>query len=219
MAERGPGTEGEWIMESDWIRGFASSTVLLLVILGLTGPGDANAHCDTMSGPVIDDARRALESGTLTPIEKWIRAEDEPELRTAFEATLSVRKLNDTSRELADRYFFETLVRVHRAGEGAPYEGLKPAEATPPVIVAADQALASGSVGALAGNISAAVAAAVEKRFDRARELRFHAEESPEAGRLYVAAYVDYVHFVEAVDGIVGADAETHETGEHSHGH
>lgn len=197
----------------------AGSAVFLLVILGLAGPGMIYAHCDTMSGPVIEDGRRALESGSLAPIQKWVRAEDEPELKAALSATLAVRTLNDASRELADGYFFETLVRIHRAGEGAPYEGLKPARATPPVIAAADQALVSGSVAGLAEDVSAAVAAAVQKRFDRARELKAHAEESPEAGRRYVAAYVDYVHFIEAVHGMVGGEAATPESGDHSREH
>ena len=87
----------------------------------------ARAHCDTEDGPVVSDAKAALTSGDVTPVLKWVRPADEPEIRTAFATTLAVRGNGDASRKLADRWFFETLVRVHRAGEGAPYTGLKPA--------------------------------------------------------------------------------------------
>lgn len=201
-------------------RFLAGHAVLALLIVQLADPAPARAHCDTMSGPVIEDGRRALESASPAPVWKWVRAEDEPELAAALNAALAVRTVNDASRELADRYFFETLVRIHRASEGAPYGGLKPATDTQPVLLAADRALVAGSVAGLARDISAAVAAEVQERFDRALELRVHAEENPEAGRRYVAAYVEYVHFVEAVDGLTGGTAapKPHESGQ-SPGH
>lgn len=85
------------------------------------------AHCDTLDGPVVAAARVALDKGDNTPVLKWIRAGQEAEVRTAFEQALVERTKGPEARELADRYFFETLVRVHGAGEGAPYTGLKPA--------------------------------------------------------------------------------------------
>ena len=194
--------------------------VFSLVTFVLASPPAVRAHCDTMSGPVVADGRRALESGGIAPVQKWVPAADEAELRAALDAALGIRGLNAASRELADRYFLETLVRIHRAGEGAPFTGLKPAADTPPAIAAADQALVTGSVDDLARDVSAAVAAAVQKRFERARELKVHAEESPEAGRRYVAAYVEYVHFVEKVSGLASPATTPHEGGaahEHTH--
>jgi hypothetical protein len=92
-------------------------------------PDLVNAHCDTLSGPVVLTAKAALEKGDVTPVLKWVKKEDEKEIREAFARTLAVRKQSTDARELADTYFFETLVRIHRAGEGAPYTGLKAAEA------------------------------------------------------------------------------------------
>ncbi len=69
------------------------------------------------------------------------------------------------ARELADRFFFETLVRVHRAGEGAPYTGLKPAGTVEAAIAAADKALQAGSVDELAEKIGKAVGNEIKKRF------------------------------------------------------
>ena len=74
------------------------------------------AHCDTLDGPVVKEAQLALEKGDVTGLLKWVRKEHEQEIRDAFARSLAVRVKGKEARELADRYFFETLVRVHRAG-------------------------------------------------------------------------------------------------------
>jgi hypothetical protein len=185
-----------------------------LAALGATSPGLLHAHCDTLDGPVVQDARRALESGDAAPVLKWIRAEDEAGIEEAFTAALHVRKLGDEAREMADRYFFETLVRVHRASEGESYEGLRPAGSIPEEILAADHALESGSVEDLSRQLSASVAEAVHSRFEAAADRKAHAEDSAEAGRDFVSAYVEFVHYVEAVSAMTGGAAHPHEQGE-----
>ncbi len=119
----------------------------VLILAGLLFIGlskNLYAHCDTLNGPVVKDARRALEKGDIKPVLKWLIEDDEKEIRIAFQKTLSVRTKGAEAKELADMYFFETLVRVHRAGEGAPYTGLKPSEAVDPAVALADKALESG---------------------------------------------------------------------------
>jgi hypothetical protein len=81
----------------------------------------------SLDGPVVKAAQRALDTRNPAFALIWVQATDEPEIRTAFERTLAVRGLSPQAKQLADRFFFETLVRVHRAGEGAPFTGLKPA--------------------------------------------------------------------------------------------
>ncbi|WP_305044576.1 DUF6448 family protein [Geoalkalibacter sp.] len=181
-------------------------TVVLVCVLALVVPQMAFAHCDALDGPVINEARQALDKGEITPVLKWVSAESEDEVRAAFAHTLKVRALGDEARELADLYFFETLVRVHRAGEGAPYTGIKPAGTIDAPIMKADQALENGSVDALADAISAHVGKAMRERFTHALELREKADESVDAGREYVEAYVQYVHFVEGIVGVVHGD-------------
>lgn len=163
-------------------------------------PPRASAHCDSVAGPVVQDARTALEQGDPTAVLKWVRKEHEQEIRSVFRQTLSVRAKGDDARALADQHFFETLVRIHRAGEGEAFSGLKPASATDAGIAAADKALQSRSGDELATHMSAAVAEGIRKRFALARERREQAASSIEAGRAYVEAYVDYIHFVEAVN-------------------
>ncbi len=124
-----------------------------------------------------------------------------------FTQVVAVRKMGRDASELADRFFFETLVRIHRAGEGAPYTGLKPAGITVPAIVAADEALAAGSVDALSAKIGNAVRDGIRKRFMDVEEKKKHVDDSVEAGREYVTAYVEYVHFIEGVHNMVAQGA------------
>jgi len=166
----------------------------ILLVLSAT----AAAHCDSLDGPVIRDAVAALEQRDVAPVLKWVKSENEAEIRDAFARTSAVREFDGDAWQLADRYFFETLVRIHRAGEGEPFTGLKPAGSIEPGIDAADRALENGSGAALATQLAQSVSEGVRRRFDAAFAHKKHAGESVDAGRKYVEAYVDYVHFVES---------------------
>src|SRR3990172_3399701 len=116
--------------------------LVILFAVVLYGPNKVLAHCDTMDGPVVKAAQRALATGNVSLVLIWVQKKDEAEIKEAFNKTLAIRKLSPAAKELADTYFFETLVRIHRAGEEAPYTGLKPAGYKPePGIAAADKAL------------------------------------------------------------------------------
>lgn len=173
--------------------------VAAAVILWTTGlAGSVFAHCDTLDGPVVNLARQALAKGDVKMILPWVAADQEAEIRKAFDLAMAVRGKGEKERELADRYFFETLVRVHREGEGAPFTGLKPAGLDlGPAIPAADKALESDDPGPLLKLINEKVRQGIHKYYMEAKEKKAHAGESVEAGRAYVAAYVPYLHFVE----------------------
>lgn len=173
-------------------------------------PNIAGAHCDTLAGPVVITAKAALEKGDVTPVLKWVKKENEKEIREAFAKTLMVRKQGKEAKELADMYFFETLVRIHRAGEGAPYTGLKPGEAIEPIIAESDKALESGTVDNLVKDVTDVVAKGIREKFAHAKETKKHADDSVEAGREYVEAYVVFTHYVERLH----TDAASH--GEHA---
>jgi len=172
---------------------------------------NANAHCDTLDGPVVESARKSLATGDVTPVLKWVSIDDEQVIRTAFQNTMEVRKLGGQAQKLADMYFFETLVRIHRAGEGATYTGLKPGVEVDPAIALADKALESGSVDKLVGVLTDATAKGIRERFRRALETRKHADKSVNAGREFVEAYVIFTHYVEGVHASVKGGAELHE--------
>lgn len=192
------------------LKKYLKTGLLPLFIITLTS--NAFAHCDTLDGPVIKDARIAIEKNDITPVLKWVKNDhDEKEINQAFINALKIRGKGADMQEVADHYFFETLIRVHRTGEGVSYTGLKPANSAAPAYAAADKALDAGSVDKLAKKIAHAVEAEIKKRFIAAKEKRTHKEESVKDGRQYVEAYVQYIHFVEAIHGMVAG-------GEHGHG-
>jgi hypothetical protein len=161
------------------------------------------AHCDSLEGPVVKDARMALDRRDVTPVLKWVKRQQEREIRDVFAQTIAVREKGNAARALADRYFFETLVRIHRAGEGEAFTGLKPAASVDPGIEAADEALQSASAKELTNHLSAAISDGIQKRFVLALERAKHAADSVDSGREYVEAYVDYIHYVETVHRLV----------------
>lgn len=174
------------------------SVTLASAALFLILPGDALAHCDTAGGPVIPEARLALDAGDVTPVLKWVRSDYEAAIRDAFAKTLKVRAQSLDAKELADQYFIETLVRLHRAGEGAPYTGISDAPVAP-IVSMADKALAEGSADDMIAKINAHMAEAIREKFERAVKAGKVKDESVEAGREYVEAYVTYMHYVEGI--------------------
>jgi Family of unknown function (DUF6448) len=168
----------------------------LLGIITLSSP--ARAHCDTLNGPVVTDARSALEARDPAVVLHWVRPEDETAVKTAFQHTLEVRALGPEAKVLADRYFFETLVRIHRAGEGAPFTGLS-GEDPEPIIAETDRALVSGSTAALEQHLVGAIRAGLGERFASARAAREFRPGDVPAGRAFVATYVPLTHWVEGV--------------------
>ncbi len=172
------------------------------------------AHCDTLDGPVVKTARAALEKGDVTPILKWVKKENEMEIKDLFKKTLTVRSKGKEAQELADMYFLETLVRLHRAGEGEPYTGLKPAGVVEPAVVEADKAIESGSVENLVKLVTEAASKGIRERFNKVKEAKKHADRSVEAGRKFVEAYVQFTHYVERLHLDSTAQAEHHHGGQ-----
>jgi hypothetical protein len=70
------------------------------------------AHCDTLKSPVIPEAKAAIEKGDITPIFKWIKPDNEAEVKTAFLPAVKVRDKSPEAKELADQYFFGTTGRL-----------------------------------------------------------------------------------------------------------
>jgi hypothetical protein len=194
-----------------------SSRILIATIgLGMVlSPDLLSAHCDSMNGPVINDARIALEKGDVTPVLKWVKIGDEPEIRTVFARTQKVRKQGADAKELADLYFFETLVRIHRAGEGESYTGLKPAETVDESFLAADRAIATGDHSSLAHDLSAAMGKGLRQRLQAVQEAKKHSSESVSAGRAFVRVYVEFIHYVEGLHAqVTGTGVATHGSAE-----
>ena len=168
-------------------------------------------HCDTMNGPVVTAAQKALETGNVNLVLIWVQKKDEAVIKDAFTKTMNVRRLSLEAKKLADMYFFETLVRIHRAGEGVPYTGLKPAETdVDPGIAAADKALEGGSPGELLKYLTEAVDRGIHRQFTNATARKNFKDDDIEAGRECVKAYVEFIHYVERLYQAATQPSEGH---------
>ena len=185
--------------------------VLVVVTLLLFSTQQIHAHCDTLDGPVVISAKEALEKGDVTPVLKWVKKENEAEIRNAFKMTSAVRVKGPEAKELADMYFFETLVRIHRAGEGAPYAGLKPAGADiGPAIPAADKAIESGNIAPVLKLLTDKIQEGVQERFKHVIAKKNFKKDDVAAGREFVEAYVTFMHYVEGVYAAAQKPAHDH---------
>ena len=198
------------------ILSIAGIMILAVITLMTIMTEKASAHCDTMDGPAVQDGRIALETGNINYAYKWIFEDFEKELKEIFDLSLKVRKLGEDAREAADRWFLENLVRIHRAGEGASYDGLKPSgTALDPKVTAADESIALGNMSPIKGLVTTEEYHLLEEKFNRAIALKDYDINDVKAARAYVKAYVTFFKMAE------GEDHEHHHSHglEHHHGH
>jgi hypothetical protein len=173
-------------------------------------PKKVHAHCDTMDGPAVKDGQKALDTGNINYAYKWIFKEYEVELKEIYDKALKARQLGAEAKEVADRWFLENFVRIHRAGEGASYDGLKPSGyELDPVVVAADKSIDIGNMSPLKGLVTEEEYHALEEKFDKAMALKDFDINDVDAARKYVEAYVTFFKL---------AEGEEHDHG-HGHGH
>lgn len=188
------------------LSGLATLAAVLILL-----PMFATAHCDTMDGPVVKAAKKALETGNVNFVLLWVQKKDETEIKKAFQTTLVVRKAGSEARDLADMYFFETLVRIHRVGEGAAYTGLKPAGLDlGPAIPAADKAIESGKADALLKLLTDAFQKNLKESFQDVLAKKSYKPDDVEAGRSFIRAYVEFVHYAERLFEAAMTAAEGH---------
>jgi hypothetical protein len=171
--------------------------ILLLASFFLVFTNTAFAHCDTESGPTAVDARKALETGNFNIAAIWIGEEQTQELRDSFEQSLAVYKMGGKAKELAERYFMSTTVRLHREAEGMTFTGLKPAQPLPPVIAKAEKTLDTGNLQPITDLLATEMQKETKKWFQKALDAKKnYTGDNVEAGREWVDAYVKYVIFV-----------------------
>ncbi|GLC29536.1 DUF6448 family protein [Clostridium omnivorum] len=188
------------------------SLVMALAIVAAI-PTMASAHCDTMDGPTVGDAKKAIESNNVNYVLKWVTPENEKEVSKIFDLSMKVRKLSPEAEELADNYLFENLVRIHRAGEGAPFTGVKPS-GTPidEKVLAADKSIEVGNLSPLEKYVEKDKMPELKERFDKVMSLKNFDVNNVEAGREYIEAYVKYFHFAEGEEEEAAHGTEaTHE--------
>ncbi len=185
----------------------ALTGVVAFAALALTTP--TQAHCDSAKGPVATSAHQALLSDDIKLILPYVKPESEAELTAAFKQARMVRKQGNTARQLADRYFIETAVRLHRAGEGAPYTGVTNDD-TPEAILTADRAMANGSVDEVNTMLDQAMRKGVEAKYHAVIEARAEAAHlnTVEAHRERVEAELMFEKFVYEMNTLASSTEE-----------
>jgi hypothetical protein len=191
----------------------------LLVAAAVVFSVPVMAHCDTLDGPVVAAARKALDSGNVNLILVWVQKKDEGEIRTMFQKARAVRKAGGQAKELADMYFFETLVRVHRMGEGAAYTGLKPAGTIEPAVAASDRSVETGKLEEVATLVAKRMEQGLHRNFEAVMAKRKYDPNDVDAGRAFSSAYVEYVHYVERLYGAADSLAPSHAADLSAHKH
>jgi hypothetical protein len=181
--------------------------LLVSVLAGglLFGAQNASAHCDALDGPVATAALEALEARNANLVLPYAPASAEAELSAAFEQAVAARASEPAAKAVADRYFVETAVRLHRAGEGAPYTGLQPAGMDfGPAIPAAERAPERGDAKALEARLAEEVRHAIRERLAEAtakrstsKEPEMHADVA--AARERVSAEFAFIGFAEGL--------------------
>lgn len=175
------------------LAGLAAMALALMV-----HPRTASAHCDTMDGPAVKDGQLALQTGNANIALKWVHEESASELKRIFDQARAARRQGEAARVVADQWFLENLVRIHRAGEGAPYTGLQPAGTKIDERVrAADEAVAAGTLAPLSGLVPREQLAELEQRFAEVLGRKDFPVDDVDAGRSYLEAYVRFFKLAE----------------------
>lgn len=158
----------------------------------------AEAHCDSISGPVVGAARQALTAGDVNLVLPYVKPDAEAELTNAFQRTLAARQAGGEAALVADRWFFETAVRLHRAGEGAPYTGLKEIADLNPALAAAEEALETGDLHEVTAVLTDSVQSGLSQRYRAVQEARERAahEGTVAANRERVEAELGFETYV-----------------------
>ena len=186
------------------IKDFRTSLVgVLTSIFMILGSLTAFAHCDSYDGPVIKDAIKALDNNDVSLVLKWITEEQETEITSLFNKTYALKSKDKQVYEIVKKHFFETLVRLHRETEGAPYTGLKPPGSTIQIIQMTDKAIEEKNIEDLILKLDNHINKVINDKYLKVAELHKVKDTSAALGREFVAAYVDYTHTIEAIHHII----------------
>ena len=122
--------------------------------------------------------------------------------------------------EVADYWLYETVVRLHREGEGAPYTGLKPTGLDwGPVVPRAEKAIEKGDPKEVINFITHTVQEELEERFQRVMDKKKFDVDNVVAAREYVQAELGFVLFSHGLYAAITGKGEHDEAGIKKHDH
>jgi hypothetical protein len=177
-------------------------------------------HCDSLDGPVVTAARQALAAGDVELVLPYVAADSEQEIRGAFARVLPLCAAPGEASTIARQWFFETVVRVHRAGEHAPYTGLKPAGLdVGPAIPLAERAIESGDAEEVYRLLADDLRTELADRLAHVSKLASGKGASVAAAREYVRAVLGFQLYANHVYQAVHTDPHgEHGPDGHAHG-
>ena len=193
----------------------AAASVIFILMLTVFIGSPAFAHCDSYDGPVVKDAMKALQTNNVNLVLKWINEDQKQEIITLFNSTYGLINSDKKAYTIVEKHFLETLVRLHRETEGAPYTGLKPAGTTKEIIQLSDNAIATGNADDLVLKLNTHIEKVIRMKYQKVAELSKVKDLSVEQGREYVKAYVDYTHTIEAFHNILELSSGSSSTHKH----
>src|SRR5690554_1541238 len=176
---------------------------LALFAILLMSTQSAFAHCDSYDGPVIKDALKALEQQNVELVLKWVEPKYDEIITEKFNQTLKLKGSNKEVNKILETHFLETLVRLHREGEGAPFTGLKPVGSMTSMVEMADNSLDKNDIDHLVEKVNNHLGEVLKEKFTKAMKLSKTKDNSVEQGRAYVEAYVQYTHTLEALENLI----------------
>ena len=177
--------------------------IIFGALLLLFAAAPVSAHCDSYDGPVVKDALKALKTNNVDLVLKWVTEEQEKEIVPLFNKTYSLHSGDKQVYTIVEKHFLETLVRLHRETEGAPFTGLKPAGTTKQIIQMTDNTITEGNVEGFLVSFDKHIDQVVREKYQKVANLYKVKDNSIEEGRAYVEAYVDYTHTIEAIHDIM----------------
>ena len=169
------------------------------------GAQSAQAHCDSVDGPVAKASLAALDTGNVNLVLPYAPSNAETEIKAMFAQSLKVRALGPDAKALAERAFIETTIRLHRAGEGAAYNGLKPVGIDyGPAIPAAERAVVTADLAEVKALLVEDIEHGLHTRLTHVLAARSNAKgpitaNDVPAARRRVSAELGFVTYVEAL--------------------
>ncbi|MFX1470697.1 MAG: DUF6448 family protein [Promethearchaeota archaeon] len=149
-----------------------------------------------MDGPVVMAAKNALSQKNINLILPWVPEEAEEELEVMFKRTLTIREKGEESAELADHWFFENTVRLHRMGEGKGFTGLKPAGLDwGPIVPKADKAIENEDPNEVIDFIKKTIEDKLREKFQKIIDQKNYDKNDVKKARKYVHAMLDFTLF------------------------
>lgn len=134
-----------------------------------------------------------VKMGNVNYVLPFVPKEAEEELILAYNKTLKARELGKDAKDVADLWFFETAVRLHRKGEGAPYTGLKPAGLDwGPVVPRAEKDMEKGDPTETIEFIKGIVEKEMRKKFEATMSAKDYDIDNVDAAREYTESMLHF---------------------------